>query len=786
MSLAEDPNLRRLYAVRLFMVRCILPDGYHFPSALGEAIHLTAPGELILRQVMESNSALSMADAKAAVFAEFAGSDSLLIDHEQTKYEELQAALTDDIRKTVIKYPWVYGDVLEATYIEIYGREARQYLNHEETISVLTRLPQGVFQVADVTVGPFGMLNVIQQRCVPPSLCGPEISCIDPGCTGIHHVLFSTGETDASKAFMSITSAPLSEAIQKLIDDLVRPQEQRYRPDNDWSFPWLVMSGITPAESRNLLAKLLETNIDGVREFANTHLHGSPRKKSAAEISLKVTDAEMCQMFMTVTNESLINAMEEMIETNEIEVGRTETRMPIRSRHAEGGYFRTKPQISRLGVRFLPKDGIAPLRLRAFILQLYRGEAQKELAWLLRDQPGETVTAQLDNFLLNSDTEHIIIRLVMGTRERVLDAFRLLHYGRFSLPTNPASDAALTEKVLWKLGNDLTPPPSADRAVMDRIRVFRRVSSQEKDRNEDSIDSIRSAGIVMFVALESLIANLVDYVCWMLLSDHYSANRRMRFVYRAGVARSFTRPLLSSRNRQGAFEFDVNGDNSLGTLITSLRLIVDICEETLAAGSEFVRDASYIPFVSVYSGIYNFPFRHTKLILDIEPNDAAAVLSALRSAASELERAAAVHVRNRLGHPKETFPSDDDVNRSCLGVEAALEILQLQGLLPIVYMRVSQHGDAFGRRSATMSDGNSRYVGLAVPSDIGHAGMPALNRPQFIVTGVHPIGSSQPLRLAYVEETKFTELLDAYAPLRASGSTAESDAVTSEPEERTY
>ncbi len=694
----------------------------------------------------------------------------------------MQAAVSQDIAEMKIQYPWVFGDILESAYIDSYGREEpKNFLIHKETLSVIARLPQGVFQVSDITVGPFGMVKVVQERCLPPSLCGPEILCLDPGCDGVHHVQFRTGETDAGAAYSSIDTSPRTEEMKKLLGDLLRPDEQYYRPDNDWGFLWLLMSGITPTETRSLLAKLLESNTDGIRVFANAHLKNPLPKLKASEISQKVSDAQMCQMLLTVTNEALISAFEEMIVSGEIEIGRTETRIPIRSRHAEGGSFNAKPQASRLGVRFLPEEGVAPLRLRAFLMQLYKGDAEKELQWLLRDQSGETNVARLDGYLLSANPEQAISKLVMGSRERVLDAFRLLRYGNFELPTDSKSDRDLIEKILWKLGGSLPAPPCPESGVLDRIKVFRRVSDGERIRSEDGIDAVRSAGMNMFVAFESLLADVVDYICWVLFFDHYSDNRRMRFLYRKRVAQDFSRPLLASRARAG-FEFDAAGVNSLGTLITALREIACIGEEVLDSRDNFSRTEDVTPFPVIFSGIYEFPFTHTKLILDTEYASARRTLDALCNFASELESAAATQVRNGLGHPREKFPSDEDVIKSCLGIERALAVLHSQGLLLTVYVRAGRSVDSFGRILTTMIDGEGRTVALNGPFDTAKSGMPSVKVSQLIITGISLARTSEPLRIAYIEETGFTELLDAHAPLRPGGANTYTDTPISEPD----
>jgi hypothetical protein len=374
----------------------------------------------------------------------------------------------------------------------------------------------------------------------------------------------------------------------------------------------------------------------------------------------------------------------------------------------------------------------------------------------------------------------------MSYRERVLDTFRLLQYGHFDLPSDSDSDRELVEKVLWKLGNDLPAPPPPERRVTDRIQIFRRISDRERDRTEESIDSIRSAGINMFVELESLLSDVVDFACWMLLSDHYTDNRRMRFTYRKKVAQGFSRPLLAARSHDSSFEFDVTGANSLGTLIEAFRVIAGLCEEALEAATDFVRPKNTIPFIDVYSKIYFFPFIHTKLVLDIEPASVSTILSTLRSVASELDAAAVASVRNGMGHPRSTFPTDEDVVKCCLGIERALMSMQTQGMLPTVYVRISREIDAFGRICTIMSDGDDRHVRLVGPSEISGSGMPPASAPQMIMTGMHLAHSSQPLRLAYVEETGFTDLLDAHAPLRASDSTSATDVITADSDERAY
>jgi hypothetical protein len=213
-------------------------------------------------------------------------------------------------------------------------------------------------------------------------------------------------------------------------------------------------------------------------------------------------------------------------------------------------------------------------------------------------------------------------------------------------------------------------------------------------------------------------------------------------------------------------------------------VVARLSGEVMEDHNSYLRSTDDFPFSAVYSPIYEFPFRHTKLILDLEKESATAVLSALLGAATELEGTSATEVRNKLGHARPSFPSDDEIARACGGIDRALVALESEGLLPAVYVRVERSMDAFGRVRTLMRDGRRRVIELRGPSELDEAGMPRLTSPQLIPRGVRLASTSQALRLAYVEETKFTALLDAHRPLRSGVPGGETS--TSEAQESTY
>nr|WP_157553855.1 hypothetical protein [Herbidospora sakaeratensis] len=766
MNLAGDQNVKRLRAASIFLVGCVLPDGYLFPSSLESAVTLTSSGEELLAELTARFPAVADADIRAAMLGAFAIGDKLLIDHKATSFEDLRQAIDPDIRNKIIRYPWVHGDELESVYRELYGQSPKAFISHADTTRVLDHLPQGVFQIADVIVGPFGMLVGPQERHLPPVLNGPEVSCSDPGCPGVHHVEFRTGETDAGKVYSSLgVDSPLSYSLRQLLMDIRMPDQFYYRPGNDWGLPWLLMSGFTSDERRTLLSTLLMSNEDNIRVKTQTMLGRRASKKSPDELSRLTSEAESLQLLLCVNNDQLIRHLEQLIDSGHISMGVSETRYPIRGR-TEDGYFRSRSEASRLGVRFRPRMELTYLRLKNFIQQLYSGHGRKELLWLLRQQPGVGDIEKLDNYLSQNTPEEAIKTLVLATRDRMDAAIAIVGAGHFVQPTDQESEDFLVQRILWKLGAPLPPPPASDARVQKFILAFQASSSEAVPRNEVTVERVRSQGVTMFVALESLLHETINYICWLLFSDHYPAKRDARFTYRAKMATKFSERLLGDyAHSHAGYSYGTDGKNSLGSLLDGFAMTAEICadpEPTI----EFVRRPDdVLPHATQHTPIYIFPFLHTRLIYDLHPECREKIADTLTATKGLLVGGNVPWLRNSLSHPRPTFPDHSAVMQACTSITQTLSNLRATGLLPTVYKKRSATFDGYGRQQTVMEDGDGNELDLVGPSEIDKSGLPGLEEPQLIPFGLRFRSTGEPIRLKFVEETPFTALLDSHIPI---------------------
>ncbi|WP_405580691.1 hypothetical protein [Streptomyces sp. NBC_01190] len=760
-----DPTLQRLNALRLMMMHCLLEDQYSFPAALDQAITLSETGKEWYDRITAEVPGLSASDAKAALFAEIVIGKELTFSIEGTDFELLRQAIAEDVKNRRIRYPWVFGRDLDDAYLRVYGNEPRSFLSNEESVALLNGVPQGVFQIADVTVGPLGILVVPEYRCLLPTTCGPAIECLDPGCSGVHHSRLSTGSTPSGKAYQAILpDFPVDIALGRLVADLARPDDEFFRTDNRWGLPWLLTNGMSEAERVVLFTALVKENRDGIREFVGRHLGAELARRPAREIADAVAGAELFQLLLAVSDTSLVLKLEEAISDGRIVVGRTEVRRPIRPKHEDGGAFRAEAQASRLGVRFSSSQRLtAPVALKHLITSLYTGEAREDLDWRLRTVPGNDAIARLDHFLQRTAPREVVSRLILDNRSALLSAFSSLRYGKFQVPRTPQEESELIDRILWKLGYPLDAPESTDAAVRKYARQMLQVS-EGRTPPDSRVDEIRSAGTNLFAALEDLLGGTLRFVCWVLLGDPYPDEHHRRFVFRRAWAEKFlTETMTAPEGLPDRFVYDAEGRNSLGVLIKSFRVLATKCELVLEKPDAFLRSPDRVPFFSARaSSIYIFPFLHSRLILDLSDDSRQVLLTALRDFAATLENGRVVDVRNRVVHPADDFPSAAEITAACAMIERGLDLLTEHGLLPAIYMWAGESTDSFRRKVTRMTDGAARSVELVSPSELDECGMPNYDRPQMIPIGARLAQTGEPIRLRFEEETEFTALWEDY------------------------
>jgi len=743
----------------------IMPAGYSFPTDFGDAISLTPTGDDWLRRLRtDHHPDLSDPDGKAALLSEFVVDDQLLIDVTSSDIQRVRSFLDRECRKGgSIRFPFVFGRVLDDLYLEMFGNEPRANLTSDETVQFLNKSPAGVFQVGMTIVGPLGLVDSGECRYLVPTFYGPIVHCTDPGCTALHHVRLEPGKTASREAYLDIRpEKAVNRDLGASLMASITPNNQ-HSTDYRGTLPWLLTNGYSFSERKILLRSLLDDNSDGLREFVNQAIARSQHLRSA-QIADRLTEPECLQLLLRVTDRTLVQKLESLIDNGQIIVGETEVRTPFMARREDDGILHVEAQAGKLSVRFMPKGySLAPLRLRTFLRTLF-ADSVEELEWILRNQPGNSAFEKLDYYIRSAKLADIVNQLVMSSRSRLLKAIEILPYGSMQVPTNEAGEGKLIRTILWKLGDSLPPPPTVESHLRELVKVLESgIDRSEPQVDRLALEGLRSGGANLFVELERVLKRAVEYAAWLLLNDHFGADRTHRFRYSVTRARQFAAAtFVAAEVKSDEFVWNEEGINSLGILIEGLRVLATECESLLRDESKYQRDVSQDPFFASAVDVVDFPFHHTAMILDLTDESARRLISAIRAASAELERGHVAEARNNFSHDRDDFPRPAEIGAACDAVNKAIDILAGEGLLPSVYVLSSSSQDAFGRALTRMVDGEGRVVTLYGPSELQLCGLPPYNEPQVITSGAIIAGGLHCISLAIEENTEFTQMWDSY------------------------
>ena len=468
----------------------------------------------------------------------------------------------------------------------------------------------------------------------------------------------------------------------------------------------------------------------------------------------------MLQMLFLLDDHTLVESIETAIEDNRIALSLTEVRRSFENHHIAGGYFKVNAEASSLGVRFVPtRYDLTEPRMLAVIRAVFSGEHERELSWQLRNEPGGTPFEKLERCLGQQDPKALLHRLLFSSQEALDRTFKVLEYGRFSVPNTDGAEEQLLERILWKLGSPLpTPPPPY--AKLDR-HISRLVRATEADYpDEDArVIAIRDAGMSLFVELEELLRAASEFACWAPLNDHYGMHPFERFRYSRNRASELSNRVYSEEaaERGTSFPYDPAARNTLSTFIGAFRVLAEVCEQRSINIEKYARSAWQIPAFSNHSDVQKFSLLHTSLFLDLHSTCRERLLDALRSATLSLTRTDICEVRNSLGHPRESFPSNKMLIEAVKAIQDAVACLTSAGLMPIIRKYSGESVDRFGRRRISMSDGYGNEVILTAPHQLAMINLPPYSVPQIVVQGAFLDSSLQAARFEVADDSKWAE-----------------------------
>lgn len=758
-----EEKAANLLSLVILLSKTFLEQKYKPNELFGKSIILSVRGNEILEKLrLNGYEEELLIEMKLALLINSPEN----IDIENINIEELFKILSSEIIERKLFFPYVFGRELYDAYFENFKDGSNP--DEESTLELLKKSPIGIFQIYKCLVGPFGLLE------------STEIRNIRPNITNSYPLKHSSDTSDNSiRRVKLIQSRHTIQDIDKDVFEIQKQygEDQKYDfkiPENYKKFdlydynkiedlPFLI-GGFPVEELRVLLAELINCNGQIRKKFPKGEEFKFLREGSGQKISSLLSHNECMQLILLFENQTIIKCLERIIFENTIHIPETEIR---EAKYTLGRkrFYSVKTQCSKYGFRSIitinKETNTAIIRLRNLIKNLYSDKDEYEkLAWKLRHVNGKNIHDKLGSYLLLENPREIIENLVFDNAKYVNETFKYLKYGDFEEGTTQViKEDYYINKILWKLGFEINVFPTYQKVFWKREAHFINTVRSSNVFNEQEKEMIRSAGVNYFVSLEEILDYGISFIGWALLSDHYS---KTNFVFNLEDAREFTVEIINkigySIGENDILVLDKEGKNTLYPLVKSFSVLADFCEEILSERSNHKRLISDYPDFFGKTDIYEFPFKHKILLLDLNEEDLKKLIGILKKISSILESNNVSNVRNRIKHnrPSHEFPTTEELEGIHVSVEEVVEEMEREGILPTVYVNSGNEIDEFGRGFIKYKNYKSEILLISNSSNYIKSGMPLYKKLQINLPNVHIKDSFEKLRFKYVEKTLYS------------------------------
>jgi len=746
-----DPGWRarylRLVDVVTLLRQCVIGPSFKIPDRMNSAIVLTEYGAR-LQSDLTTKHEVPAKEARMMCLLEIAH-DEPIVDLDKTNLDLLIDEISLCVQKNAIRYPFMYGGYLYRRAAEIFP-DRRNQLNSSETVELLDGQPCGVFQVGDLVVGPRGVLRSDEGRWVPPTMKVPLQHCGDLTCRRPHVTSLSTDY-----------DAPINQHLPKITKLLTDATVAR----GAWTdFTGLLWQGASrPFDDMDFV---------GVPVALGDCLTESELKLVAGHLDLEVPDLEgaalrahLLQSIWTKTDDEIAKTVDFLISSGDIELAPHEVRRSPLVDIAVGS-FSLRVEMGTHGLRLRPDDGEVPLlRLRRLITHLYDLSTEadvSELKWQLRTIDGDDVRERLEEYLRVTPPSAAIATLVLSRRQNVQHAMdELAIESGVSLgEIGPASDdASVVEKLMWKLGfpQDLQPSQAAE-----FWQLFKEAKQAMRDaRGSAVLDLPRLREVLreLFISLEGLLGDTIDFSWWCLMTDHLAAPRP--FTYTPSQGESAWSELASHAASGSGPEKLRLGDRrkrTLHPLGQSFAVLASLLQKCESARDTSRRSDEAIPKWATQTELKEFPLLHAIPFLDLTDSARNAILNGLERVSRVLKDGNVSGLRNQVSHFQRSTSNLDDVERAIAASGEAVEVLEALGLIRAEYRASRTERDEWARLVIHMRSAAGDELTFSRPSRVGLVGLPSLQSPQYVVRSAVFSSPKEVLRFKAGVDSPFSEM----------------------------
>jgi hypothetical protein len=763
-----------LYALRGILSNSVWSKSFVVDDEWGSAIRLSPDGTRLLQNGDIRECCGSEAAMAVLLFLRFA-QQHLFLDALSTNVEKIRELVEQKLFSGEVKLPWLFEHLLYDKVFELGldRRDAR--LSPEETVVLLDSTPIGVFQLGQYVAGPFGLLRSSQARNFPPMRDVVIGHCSDPNCAALHLSQLSSGESRLSEAIPRF-----SKLVEKLDGErrewnrafleLSLPPGHYYDDYSLVSIVWFLGNAFSTNELRSVAAHLLNSRGKAIRSrLPNNDSWRRLFAAPASDITARLAKPELLQLILLASDDEVIASLDYLIERREIKIPPSEVRGPVTAPVLRTWTGATL-NCSSLGVRIIGRmPALSLARLRRLVLELYEGkDDQKQLSWLLRNQPGDSLGEKVDN-LINAEPAGDVLRNVAFINEdKLRETLQRTHCSHFAIPNDSDGEKRLISRILWKLGFPQFSYPSSLATLYERLDSLRRAAQpQPMLPDEKWREHVRSIGANFFVSLEEILDLSLPFITWLLLSDHLEEAHR----YNSERAKLFTRAQISGllSTDKGPIEYAADQRNTLFPLISGFSALRQQIRSLLDRGSaEFLKPKILMGHYSHTSTLQVFPYRHRHFIFDMSSAELDRSMDLIDRVFRALNASDAMRVRNCLDHHTEEFPSGSQLEACCNMIESTVAELENAGFVPLVYGHIKTTTDSYGRTVVLSSDYAGRTVEWRRSAALTSLRtLPHSRAPQILVSSIRLGETAEILRFSIEECSEFHTMWLHYPKRRA-------------------
>jgi hypothetical protein len=760
-------NILDLWLLAQCLAECIVKDNYK-SSSLGQLCqNLTPEGSAARREFMRR---LVKETAKSAPFSPTPNDanlmallvlfhNDLLIDLEQTSAKEIAKEIGTEIKSGLLLFPFAFGRDLYDRMQGVKNTEVRS-LGYTDTLKLLDRAPAGVFHVGRYLFGPFGLIETPFRRSIPPRRDLRLQHSSDRTNRSAHRIWLSSSMRAPVNAYRAIFDDALKDTSGELSDwagffrRISITRKQDYDAGSEASIPYFVGEAFSNVELAKIANRVCKE--DGVHKLLPKDFINRLTSDATASEELedpKCERAELIQAILCASDAVIRSTIDDLVLNNEIVVPKGEVRTPVLNGKHYLGQWGTYFELGYLGTRVVGMfPSLAELRLKDLLRSSYQlpgGDYRQNLDWILRNVDGSSLDDKLMTYISSANPKDVLKHTILPYKAATDFACEYVNFDTKGVQF-PIIDSSNLEEILsWRLG------------FTEKIRdgAYTKFMKAQHDAisaipgSEDEVEyllSMRGGVTHLFTSLETYLKQLLAFLTWALIFDHYKDENPFRYtVEKARIFANHT--LLPSSSLDGDIE-----SLTLRPLINQYHHLYNLLKSHDEANDSERPKSDYPAFTSKTT-LQLFPLKHNIPFLDLRTKARKEILNELNLFATSLSKNEVFQVRNGFSHGGLQAPPDLYTVRSVFTtIRSSVQRLELAGLGLAISSYEHSESDPWGRVKHKLVSETRAVRILQEPSDLEFIGLPEPESPQLILSPAILQTSNEPLRFSIGSDSDYS------------------------------